>query len=80
LVPVSWQDAASATAVLRDGAHALSWSGPLADRLRGADVAVSPAGERIDAVRSPGPVAVVKAASWAMWSARAQLSQAFFSA
>lgn len=80
LEPVALQDAAAATAVLRDQVGGLSWSGPLVERLRAADVAVSVSGERLDASRSTGPVAVVKAASWALWGARAGLAQMFFSA
>jgi hypothetical protein len=80
LVPVVLQDAAAATAVLRDHAAGLVWSGPLGDRLRLADVSVGVSGERLDAARSGGPVAVVKAVSWALWSARAGVFSEFFSA
>jgi hypothetical protein len=69
LEAVSLQGMAAASQVLRDAAGQVNWSGPLGDRLRLAEVAVSGSGERVDAARSRGPVAVVKAVSWCLWGA-----------
>jgi hypothetical protein len=67
---VNATDARAATAVLRDSAGGLSWSGVLGDQLRNARVAVLGGVEVLDAAKSLGPVSAAKAASWALWSAR----------
>ena len=59
----------------RDRAASLQWSGPLAEQLRHCEVTSVAGGvEQIDAIRSGGPVSVVKAAAWALWSIRAEPS------
>jgi len=70
VVKVSVNDARAATAVLRDAAATLSWSGVLAEQVAHARVSVTGGVELLDGARSLGPVAGAKAAAWALWSAR----------
>lgn len=70
VVKVSASDARAATAVLRDAAAGLSWSGVLGSQLVDVVVSQSDGGEAVDAGRSLGPVSGVKAGAWALWSAR----------
>ena len=70
VVKVSVSDARAATAVLRDAAAGLSWSGVLGEQVARAQVSSTGGVELLDAGRSSGPVAGVKAAAWALWAAR----------
>jgi hypothetical protein len=70
VVKVSVSDARAATAVLRDAAAGLSWSGVLAEQLSRVEVSTGGGVEQIDAGRSSGSVSAVKAGAWALWSAR----------
>jgi hypothetical protein len=70
VVKVSVSDARAATAVLRDGAAGLSWSGVLGLQVPAARVSTTGGVEQLDAARSGGAIAGVKAAAWCLWSAR----------
>jgi hypothetical protein len=66
---VAVSDAKAATALLRDSAAGLSWSGVLAEQLARVEVSWSAGVAMLDAGRSSGSVAGVKAAAWAFWAA-----------
>jgi hypothetical protein len=70
VVKVSASDTRAATAVLRDAASTLSWSGVLSEQLPHVRVSSGGGVEQIDGARSSGPVSAVKAAAWCLWSAR----------
>jgi hypothetical protein len=75
LVQVTATDAKAATAVLRDRAAGLSWSGVLAGQVRRCAVSTAGGQETIDARRSNGHVSAAKAGAWALWSAHTAPSQ-----
>ena len=82
MVKVTTSDMAAATATLRDAAaDGLSWVGVLGEQLALADVSLVGGKQILDSTGSGGqPLAGVKAAAWALWSARttpAELSAIF---
>ena len=72
MAKINANESRAATATLRDHVAQLEWSGPLADQLRICEVSLTGGVEQIDASRSKGPVSCVKAAAWALWSARTE--------